>query len=124
MKIFEWAKLAIKGLPNLDAIVRGVVNDVKFQHKSLPEDDQEEIARRRLICHTCPLNSFNARLSKEYLDLYGEHYKTERTDLHCSICSCNVNLKTAALDQDCGLTEFNKNNPDKVQVLKWKKYEK
>lgn len=122
-KLLEWAKLAIKGLPHLDDIVSGVINDVKFQHGNLPEDQQEEIARRRLICRTCPLNSFNAKTSQEYFDLYGKHYKSDRNDLHCSICSCNISLKTASLESDCGITSYNQNNLDKQIPLKWEKYE-
>jgi hypothetical protein len=121
--IKEWVKIAIKGIPNIDKIAEGFINDVRFQFNSLPEDKQEEIVKRRLICATCPFNSFRAKESEEYKQLFGESYKTDRTDLHCSICGCPVSTKTASLAVDCGMEEYNKNNPENQQPLKWIKYE-
>ena len=124
-KISEWIKLAYKGLPNIDKIAEGIINDVKLAHNNLPEDEQEEIVRRRLICQQCPLNSLKARDSAEYYQLYGSHYEAKRTDLHCSICGCPVDTRTASLSANCGLEEYiNNNNNEIKQELKWKKYEK
>ncbi len=121
-KFTEYLKLIPKAVLNPEKIIEGVINDVKLKNGSLSEDKQEEIIRRRLICFDCPLNSINAQKSEEYKALYGEFYKTDRPDLHCSICSCNIELKTASLDSDCGLTAYNEKNPNNTQKLKWTYY--
>jgi len=118
----EWIKTAIKGIPNIDKIAEGIINDVRFQFESLSEDKQEEIVRRRLICIDCPLNSIKARTSEEYKDLTGNNYQTDRTDLHCSMCGCVVNIKTASLESECGIGIYNQQNNKQI-ALKWNKYE-
>jgi len=122
-KLKEYLNLLPKGLANIDKVFEGVVNEVKMKYFSLPEDEQEEIIRRRLICNTCPLNSLNAKTSQEYKDLFnGESYVSERDDLHCSICHCNIELKSSSLSSDCGLSTYNLEHPDNIQELKFKKY--
>jgi hypothetical protein len=60
----------------------------------LPEDAQQEIVRRRLICSTCPLNSSNA---------VANGYKTDRFDEHCTMCGCTITRKTSSLSSNCGI---------------------
>lgn len=60
----------------------------------LPEDEQAEIARRRLICAECPLNSVNAKK---------DGYKSDRLDAHCIMCGCTITRKTASLKSACGI---------------------
>jgi hypothetical protein len=60
----------------------------------LPEDEQAEIVRRRLICADCPFNSVNAKL---------DGYKSDRLDEHCTMCGCTINRKTASLSSACGI---------------------
>ena len=62
--------------------------------------------------------------TKEYKDLFGVNYKTDREDEHCSICSCNSILKTSSLGSDCGLSYYNETHPDNIQELKFTKYNK
>lgn len=123
-KYLEYIKLLPKGLANIDKVFEGIVNETKLKYKTLSEDQQEEIIRRRVICQACPLNSINALESKEYKDLFGVNYKTDREDEHCSICSCNIALKTSSLGSDCGLSYYNETHPDNIQELKFTKYNK
>jgi hypothetical protein len=123
-KYLEYMKLLPKGLANIDKVFEGIVNETKLKYKTLSEDQQEEIIRRRVICQACPLNSINALESKEYKDLFGVNYKTDREDEHCSICSCNSILKTSSLGSDCGLSYYNETHPDNIQELKFTKYNK
>lgn len=123
-KFKEYLKLIPKGLPNFDKIVSGVINEVKLEYGLLPEDEQEEIMRRRLICNQCPLFSKNVlKDQSEYVKLFGVEYSTDRlTENHCSICGCPEKIRTSSLEADCGLIDYNENNPDNIQELKWKKY--
>lgn len=123
-KLKEYLDLVRKGIPNIDKIAEGLINQVKMEYDFLPEHEQEEIARRRLICQECPLNSIKALKSEEYKELYKENYKTDRSDLHCSVCSCIVNTKTSSLASECGLSYYNESNPNNKQPLKWTKYVK
>ena len=121
-KFKEYLKLLPKGIGNFENIIEGWYNEIKLQNENLPEDEINEILRRRVICNQCPLNSVNAQSSKEYKDLYGKSYTTDRPDLHCSCCGCPIVAKTASLSSDCGLMDYNKEHKDKEQILKWRKY--
>lgn len=60
-KLKEYLDLVRKGIPNIDRIAEGLINQVKMEYDFLPEHEQEEITRRRLICQECPLFSLNAK---------------------------------------------------------------
>ena len=119
-KLTEYLKLIPKGVKNLDKIVEGVYNNANFSNLSL--DKQEEIIIRRAKCAECPFMSKNATTSKEFKELTGEHYTTSRTDDHCAMCGCPLLLRTAALEKNCGLEDWNEDNPNKKQPLKWEAY--
>ena len=120
MKFSELLKLIPKGLTNPEAILSGWINDAKMENGSLTHDQMAEIVRRRSICTSCPFNSINARSSQEYKELYGVNYESSFKTLHCAICTCPINKKTACIHCKCGLSEYNANNPDKPQQkLKW-----
>ena len=95
---------------------------VRNEFGALSEEEQAEIARRRLICNNCPLNSILAKTSEEYKTLMGVNYMTEVNTPHCSICSCPLSTKTASLHSDCGLANYNEKNPQNIQSLKWTKF--
>lgn len=118
-KINSYLNLIPKGLKTPLKIIEGISNEVKSEFNLLTEEEQNEILRRRLICQSCPFYSLNAKTSKEYIDIFGTHYETERTDTHCSVCSCNEKLKTSSLGSDCGL---NTDEKTKHLELKWTKY--
>ena len=118
----EWIQTIWKGIPNIDKVVEGFLNDVRFQFKDLPEDKQNEIVKRRIACKECPFNSIRAQTSSEYKELTGNSYQTERTDYHCSMCGCVINIKTASLESNCGIENYNQINNTNIQ-LKWIKYD-
>lgn len=117
-KAAEYIKLIPRAIQNADKIVEGYINHIKLQHGSLPEDEQEEILKRRLICSSCPYNSVQAKTSIEYKELYGKNYETARTDFHCSHCGCPEETLTASLSKDCGLEFYNQNHANKIP-LRW-----
>lgn len=112
-KITEYIKLLPRVISNIDTIAQGFINDVKLEHGMLPQDEQEVIAGRRLICSECPYNSTKAK----ELGLYN----TQRTDYHCSLCGCLISKKTACLDCNCGIEVHNQQNPNNPMPLKWEK---
>ena len=107
----ELLNLIPKAFKNADKIIEGVVNTVKLELNTLPQDQQDEIVRRRVICATCPLQSENATTDG--------WYTSDLPFTHCTVCKCNINAKTACLSCNCGL-ELLKDN----QELKWTSYEK
>lgn len=122
--IGEYLKLIPAGLPNSAKIVEAIVNNVQLKLNNLPEDEKDEIIRRRVICQTCPFMSKNATTSQEFISLTGYHYKTHRTDDHCSFCGCGINMRTSGLGSNCGIETWNKDHPDNKISLKWTKYGK
>lgn len=112
-KLSEYLKLIPRGIKNLDKLIEGVTNQVKIELGTIPEEDLEVIVGRRLICNTCPFLSTNA--------LKLGIYSTDRTDEHCIHCGCPKNTRTASLESNCGIEEYNKNNPNDPLELKWKK---
>jgi len=123
-KISEYLALIPKGIPNALDIVKAIKVNSQMEHGSLPKDKLNEIVRRRIICASCPFNSENAKVSDEYESLIGANYKTTRNDVHCAFCGCPVNIRTAALNKDCGMSSWNEDHPDQKLTLKWDKYEK
>lgn len=114
--IGDYLKLIPLALKNSPEIVEGIINNVKMRHGSLPEDQQEEIIRRRGICQTCPFMSENAKKDKL------QNYQSNRLDDHCSLCGCNIELKTSSLESNCGIEIHNQQNPENKMELKWTKY--
>ena len=121
-RLTEFLSLLPKGLHNADKVLEGMINQIKNEYKQLPEDQQEEILRRQLICQECPFNSINATTSKEYKELTGKHYETDRKGLHCSFCGCPMKTKISSLSSDCGITDYNEEFPNNKQPLKWEAY--
>lgn len=117
--LIEFLKLIPKGLPHADKVLEGVVNQVKMKFKSLSEEEQNEIIKRRLICQSCPFNSYLAKESKEYKELTGSNYQPKKDGLHCSFCGCPYETRTASLSSNCGAEEWNNENPNNQIELKW-----
>ena len=119
-KFTEFLRLIPKSIPNADKIIEGWINDAKLNNGNLSEEDTETILIRRSICSQCPLNSFNCKTDdSEYQKLFGEPFKTDRIDEHCSVCSCPIQKKTASLHDNCGLFEYNVTHKNNPQELKW-----
>jgi len=125
-KLKEYLDLVRKGVPNIDKITEGLINQVKMEYDFLPEEEQEEITRRRLICQECPLFSLNAKNDDtEYKKLFNESFVfDELRGKYCGSCGCPSNTRTASLASDCGLSYYNESNPNNKQPLKWTKYVK
>lgn len=94
------------------------MNNVKLEYGSLTEEEQKEIIKRRLICESCPFMSSNAVANPAL------NYKTDRFDEHCIHCKCNIKLKTADLESNCGIEAYNYDHPDTPMKLKWETFEK
>ena len=122
--ISEYLKLIPKAIPNATEIVSALKNEVYLKYDKLPEDQKNEIIRRRVICSTCPFMSKNAiQNDKEYYKLFNKKFETDRTDSFCGICGCNIKTRTSGLSAECGISTWNKDNPTKRLLLKWNKYE-
>ena len=93
-------------------IIEGITTNVKNGLGVLPEELQNVIIARRLICEDCPFNSKNA--------IKDGIYQSDRPDDHCILCSCNIYTKTACLDCKCGIDVFNEGKEEKDKLeLKW-----
>jgi len=110
-KLMEYLKMFGKGLSNPQQVIEGIVNTVKMEYGSLPEDQQEEITRRRLICHECPWASMNR-----------ENYSSARKEEHCTLCSCPLKTKTASLSSNCGAKGYNEKHPEDQKPVLWEVY--
>jgi len=115
-KLIEYISLLPKALSHPKEVVEGWVNAAKLELGTLPEDQVEEVVRRRLICDQCPFMSKNAE------KIGG--YKSSREEKHCTLCSCPIISKTASLDSICGAKYYNDTHPDKEPLeVRWDKYE-
>ena len=124
MNLFkEYLSISKKGLRNADKILHGLTNKVAYRFRLLSDEKKEVISTRMDICLGCPYNSINARISQEYEQLTGKHYDTSRPELHCSLCGCILELKTSSLSSDCGIVDWNEDNPEKQLEPKWTQYE-
>jgi hypothetical protein len=113
-KLSEYLKLLPAGFANLDKVIEGVRNELKLELGVLPKEEEEVIIGRRLICSTCPFMSKNAQKAG--------WYSTKRTEEHCTGCGCPLNIRTASLESNCGLEDYNKQYPTVPPIeLKWKK---
>ena len=115
-KIGEYLKLIPKAFANPDKIVEGIINSTRLALGILPEDIEDEIVRRRIICASCPFMSDNAKKNPAM------NYKSDRDDEHCTFCSCNIEFKTSSLQSNCGIETHNIQNPDSPLPLKWTRY--
>lgn len=91
-------KISIKG------ILEGVWNSIFIK------EEIEKVAKERdEICRGCSMNSdHQKRFSK---------YKTFRPDFHCTVCGCDLHMKTRALSQECPIGKW------KAQVSQEEEFE-
>lgn len=113
-KLTEYLALIPDGLKNLGGVVEGFRNQIKMELGTIPKEDEDEIIRRRLICSTCPFMSVNA--------IRNGIYTTQRTDKHCTMCGCPLETRTASLQSECGIANYNMQNPNNQLPLKWEKF--
>jgi hypothetical protein len=110
MRLIELIKLIPAGLNNPKDVVEGHINNVRLSLNNLPEDEQEEIVRRRVICEGCPNMSKNKPGARDK----GFDY--------CTLCSCPINAKTAALGAQCGAAIYNEKHSEDEQPVLWTRY--
>lgn len=80
-------KISIKG------ILEGTWNSIFVR------EEIEQVAKQREeICRGCSMNSDHAKKFNKY--------KTFRPDFHCTVCGCDLHLKTRALSQHCPLGKW------------------
>jgi len=111
--MLDYLKLIPKVFENPKEIWEGWKNAAKLELGSLPEDQVEEIVKRRMICEACPFMSSNI-----------PNYQTSRVEKHCTLCSCPILSKTASLSSICGADYYNKTHPEKDPLeVRWLPYE-
>jgi len=126
-RYLEYAKLALRGFKDIDKIAESVLTQVKSAYGNLPQEEQEEIAKRKLICSTCPFFSLNLINSdKEYQKLYNEpfDFNGREGEKYCGICGCPEEMRVSSLSSNCGLEYYNEEHPENIQELKWKAFNK
>jgi hypothetical protein len=70
-------------------IIEGIINTVQAK-----EEIEKIASERREICAGCKFNSNN------------DDKKRIRPDAHCTICSCNLTLKTHSLSSSCPINKW------------------
>ncbi|GAB3975884.1 hypothetical protein GCM10028806_34440 [Spirosoma terrae] len=122
----EMAHYYAQGAKNIDNVLEARWNKALQTAGELDPQKAAEADRRMALCQGCPFNSLNAKTSPEFDALFGGHYFTNRSDqdLHCSICSCDIDYKVLSFRTDnmCGLSYYNQNNPGNSQPLKWEAF--
>ena len=113
-KLIEYLKLLPLGLKNPKQVVEGIWNEINLEN--LPEDEKEEIARRRVLCAGCPLMSKNV---EAILNM-----KFDRIEDFCTLCSCPIKTKAASLSSNCGALGYNEGHPENPQEVRWLSYDK
>ena len=113
----EYLALIPRGIKNLPQILEAVTNQAKMELGALPKDKLDVIVGRRMICATCPYMSKNAVKGYE-IDGKEGGYKTEREDEHCIFCGCPISSRTASLEMNCGIQNYNAQHGSNVE-LKW-----
>lgn len=93
-------------IKNIPSILNGIKTAIIFQF--LSKDKKELIRKRRSICTNCIFSSDKAKKIGIY--------KSIRKDNHCTLCGCNIHLKTACLKCNCAIKE---NNNLKNIEAKW-----
>jgi len=108
-KLSEYIALFPRGYKNIPNIIDGIVTNAKIELGMISERELNIIIKRRIICNTCPYNSKNAQKEEGYV-ISGEKmppYKSDRDDEHCILCGCVISLKTASIDEVCGVHNYN-----------------
>jgi len=97
------------------SVAESVVNKTKLKYGKLPEDQIEEITRRRLICKGCPFMSKNR-------GKWDKKFETSRKEDFCTLCGCPTENRTASLSSSCGAVVYNARHPKDKKEVKWTSY--
>lgn len=120
MPLKDWITVVKNGILNGDKIIEAMIVAAKVKNGSadISAEAIAEIMKRKEICKTCPFNSENA--PKHGLAIFDLPFT------HCIFCKCRIGAddsKEYCLSCQCGITEWNKHNPDKELSLKWDSFE-
>lgn len=122
--IKDYLNIVKAGLKNRDKIIEAIQVSAMIKNAEngglakVSEEAVAEIMKRKDICASCPFNSKNAK--KAGLPVPHAPY-----DEFCIHCLCRIggdDTKEYCLSCNCGLTEWNKENPDKQLPLKWEAF--
>ena len=119
-KLSEYLALIPRGIKNLPQILEAVATQTKMEFGMLPDEKQEIIIGRRMICATCPYMSKNAKKGFVIDNRERQLYKTDREDEHCIWCGCKTSTKTSHFQSKCGIDIYNQEYGTNVP-LKWDK---
>lgn len=111
----DYVKMVKNGIKNHDKIIEALKTASMVKNGTATDEQVAEILRRKEICKSCPFNSDNAK--KNGLKPLALPFT------HCIHCACRIGAddsKEACLSCNCGITEWNKANPDNKMELKWK----
>jgi hypothetical protein len=117
MAFKDYLGLVLNGIKNGDKIIEAMVVSSQIKNGTAMAEEIAEIMKRKEICANCPFNSKNAAA-----------HGLQKFDLpfdHCIHCKCRIggdDTKEYCLTCNCGITEWNKRNPDKQLPLKWKAF--
>lgn len=87
--------------------VKGIINGA--WNSIVVKDWIEKVAEERLaICNVCPENSDMAKTFK--------NYKTFRPDFHCTLCGCNLHMKTRSMSQECPIKKWGAHMTEQEEI--------
>lgn len=113
-KLSEYLALIPKALGNPKQVIEGWVNVVRMEFNNLPDDEVEEIVRRRIICGSC-----------EYMSKNVDNLESKREEPFCTLCNCPIISKSSSLSSVCGAKWWNDNNLNEIpKEIKWLPYDK
>lgn len=120
----DYLNIVKAGIKNRDKIIEAiqisamVKNAENGKLATISEEAIAEIMRRKEICASCPFNSKNAKKA----GLQIPHAPYEEFCIHC-LCRIGADdSKEYCLSCKCGISEWNRLNPDKQLPLKWEAF--
>lgn len=116
-KIKDYLTVVKNGIANGDKIIESIWVSTQVKNGTVSEKAVAEIMKRKEICAGCPFNSLNAAANgMKPLDVSFQH---------CILCTCRIggdDTKEYCLSCKCGISEYNRQHPDKPLPLKWEAF--
>jgi len=115
----DYLTIVKNGIKNGDKIIEALAVASHAKTGNIEPEALAEILKRKELCAACPFNSENAARDRGY----SSHVPYK----HCTLCICRIggdDTKEYCLSCNCGMSEWNKRNPDKTPMeLKWTAFE-
>lgn len=117
-KLADYLKVVKAGIKNSDKIIEALWVSTQIKNDGVVSEEAiAEIMMRKEICAGCPYNSENApKHGLKPLDVPFQH---------CIHCACRIggtDTKEYCLSCNCGLTEWNKVNPEHYIEPYWSSF--